>query len=82
VTRNGFLGVVTFLNVTTVGNEQTGERLFDSGAIGGGFGFRILLHKRSRTNICFDLGWGRQGSFACTSGSRMRSNPRIQSSCQ
>ena len=63
VTRNGFLGVVTFLNVTTASNEQTGEHVFDSGAVGGGFGFRFLLHKRSRTNVCLDLGWGRQGSF-------------------
>jgi hypothetical protein len=63
VTRNGFLGVVTFLNVTTASNEQTDEKLFDSGAVGGGFGFRFLLRKRSRTNICLDLGWGRQGSF-------------------
>jgi hypothetical protein len=63
VTRNGFLGVVTFLNVTTASNEQTDEKLFDSGAVGGGFGFRFLLRKRSRTNICIDFGWGRQGSF-------------------
>jgi hypothetical protein len=53
---------------TTASNEQTGEHLFDSGAVGGGFGFRFLLHKRSPTNICFDLGWGRQGSFGAYVG--------------
>lgn len=63
VTRNGFLGVVTFLNVTTASNEQTDEKLFESGAVGGGFGFRFLLHNRSRTNVSLDFGWGRQGSF-------------------
>jgi hypothetical protein len=68
VTRNGFLGVVTFLNVTTASNEQTGEELFESGAVGGGFGFRFLLHKRSRMNLCLDLGWGRQGSFGAYVG--------------
>jgi outer membrane protein assembly factor BamA len=68
VTRNGFLGVVTFLNVTTASNEQTGEELFESGAVGGGFGFRFLLHKRSRMNLCLDLGWGRQSSFGAYVG--------------
>jgi hypothetical protein len=63
VTGNGFLGVVSFLNVTTASNEQTSEKLFDAGAVAGGVGLRFLLRKRSRTNICLDFGWGRHGSF-------------------
>jgi hypothetical protein len=53
---------VAFVNATTVTNSQTGERLFDSGAIGGGGGLRLLLNKRSRTNLCFDVGFGKDGS--------------------
>lgn len=62
LTPNGLVGVVAFLNTTTVDNSETGERLFDSYAPGAGFGFRLLLNKRSRTNLCADYGWGKQGS--------------------
>jgi len=60
--RNGLLGMVVFLNTTTVSNAQEGEQLFDRFASGAGFGLRALLNKRSNTNLCFDVGWGRQGS--------------------
>jgi hypothetical protein len=53
---------VAFLNVTTVDNSDTGQKLFDSIAPGAGFGFRFLLNKRSRTNLCTDYGWGKDGS--------------------
>ena len=59
---NGLLGMVAFVNVTTVSNSQTGERLFDSYAPAAGGGLRLLLNKRSRTNLCFDLAWGKDGS--------------------
>jgi outer membrane protein assembly factor BamA len=62
LTANGLLGAVAFLNATTVTNTQTGEQLFDSGAIGGGGGLRLLLNKHSRTNLCFDVGFGKDGS--------------------
>jgi outer membrane protein assembly factor BamA len=62
LTSNGLLGIVAFLNTTTVDNTATGERLFDSMAPGAGFGFRVLLNKRSRTNLCTDWGWGKDGS--------------------
>jgi hypothetical protein len=61
-TRDGVVGMVAFLNATTVGSTFTGERLFDSVAVGGGFGLRARLQKRSRTNICLDFGFGREGS--------------------
>jgi hypothetical protein len=62
LTRNGLVGFVTFLNTTTIDGQTAGERLFDSFAPGAGFGLRFLLNKKSRTNLCADYGWGKQGS--------------------
>ena len=62
LTRNGLLGAVAFLNTQTLSNEQTGERLFDSFATGAGLGLRLSINKGSKTNLCLDFGWGRQGS--------------------
>jgi hemolysin activation/secretion protein len=62
LTGNGFLGMVAFLNTTTLSNSGSGERLFDNFAPGAGAGLRILLNKRSKTNLCFDIGVGRAGS--------------------
>jgi outer membrane protein assembly factor BamA len=59
---NSLLGLVVFANVTTVSNSQTGERLFDSLAPALGGGVRLLLDKRSRTNLCLDFAWGKDGS--------------------
>ena len=56
------MGMVLFVNATTISNLQQDEGLFDSVAIGGGAGFRLLINKRSRTNLCFDVGFGKQGS--------------------
>jgi outer membrane protein assembly factor BamA len=62
LTRNGLFGMVFFANGTTVSSSLSGERLFDSVAAGGGFGFRFRLQKRSKTNFCVDFGFGRDGS--------------------
>ncbi len=62
LTSNGLLGAVAFANLTTVGSAETGERLFQSYAPAAGFGLRVLLNKRSRTNLCADWGWGKDGS--------------------
>ncbi len=62
LTRNGLLGMVAFLNTTTVASELGGEDLFDSFAPGGGAGLRLLINKRSKTNLCFDIAVGKQGS--------------------
>jgi len=59
---NGLLGMVAFLNATTVSNRETGESLFDDLAPGIGIGARVRFNKRSKTNICIDVGWGRDGS--------------------
>jgi outer membrane protein assembly factor BamA len=60
--KNGLLGMVAFVNATTISNLQQEERLFDSVAIGGGAGLRLLINKRSKTNLCFDFGVGKNGS--------------------
>jgi len=60
--RNDFLGMVAFLNTTTISNRQGSEQLFDNFAPGGGAGLRLLLNKRSRTNLAFDFGFGEKGS--------------------
>jgi hypothetical protein len=50
------------VNTSTFANTETGEQLFDGFASGAGVGLRLLMNKRSRTNICLDVGWGKQGS--------------------
>jgi len=62
LTRNGLLGLVAFVNTVTLANPKTDEKLFDSFAPAGGIGLRVLFNKRSRTNLCVDYAWGRQGS--------------------
>jgi outer membrane protein assembly factor BamA len=64
VTRNGLFGMVAFLNTETLSNEQANEKLFDSFATGAGIGFRFMLNKRSKTNLCFDIGFGRESTRA------------------
>ena len=43
-------------------DKQAGQSLFDDVAPGTGVGLRVSMNKRSRTNICIDVGVGRQGS--------------------
>ncbi|HEY7285461.1 MAG TPA: hypothetical protein VH497_08470 [Vicinamibacterales bacterium] len=62
VTPSGLVGVVLFANTTSIGSIETGTHLFESWAPAGGFGFRVLLNKRSRTNLATDYGWGKAGS--------------------
>jgi len=62
LTSSGLVGIVAFLNTTTIGSVTANEHLFDNFAPGAGFGFRFLLNKRSRTNLCTDYGWGKAGS--------------------
>jgi hypothetical protein len=60
--RNNLLGMVVFVNTTTIANRQDGEQLFDNFAPGAGAGLRLLLNKRSQTNLAFDLGFGENGN--------------------
>ena len=55
--------MVAFLNLTTVSDKDaSGQSLFDDVAPAAGVGLRVLMNKRARTNICIDVGVGRQGS--------------------
>jgi len=62
ITPNGLLGFVAFLNASTFGSPDAGARLFESYAPAGGVGLRVMLNKRSRTNLTTDWGWGKNGS--------------------
>jgi len=62
MTANGLFGMVAFANTETLSNDLADEKLFDSFATGAGFGFRFMLNKRSKTNLCFDIGFGQHGS--------------------
>ncbi len=62
LTASGLIGMVAFLNVTTVDSFDTANHLFRDFAPGAGLGLRVLLDKHSRTNLCADYGFGRQGS--------------------
>jgi hypothetical protein len=62
LTRSGLLGMVAFLNTQTLSDEATGERLFDSFATAGGVGLRLMMNKRSKTNLAFDVGVGNDGT--------------------
>jgi outer membrane protein assembly factor BamA len=62
VMSNGLLGIVGFVTMTTVSNHETGEKLFNSVAPSAGGGLRLLLNKHSRTNLCFDVAWGKDGA--------------------
>ena len=64
LTRNGLFGYVLFVNTSTIAGEGTGDHLFETFAPGEGGGLRVLLNKKSRTNLCVDYGWGKQGSHA------------------
>ena len=58
---SGLFGIVGFMNTTTVDGAPD-QKLFQSFAPAAGGGVRVLLDKRSKTNLCVDYGWGRQGS--------------------
>ena len=62
VTENGLIGFVTFANVTTISSADERQELFTQFAPGAGGGLRVLLNKRSRTNLCADYGFGKAGS--------------------
>lgn len=63
VKRNGLLGIVAFVNTETLSDEDAGEELFDSFATGVGVGMRLMMNKRSKTNLAFDIGRGNDGEL-------------------
>lgn len=55
---SGVLGGVVFLNATTASNPQQELALFESIKPGYGAGIRIMLDKKTRTNLAVDYGFG------------------------
>jgi len=58
ISKNGLFGGVVFANFTTASNPLTKQQVFDSVAPGYGFGLRIMMNKKDRTNIAVDYGIG------------------------
>jgi Omp85 superfamily domain len=54
----GILGGVLFLNASTADNPAQSLKLFESVKPGCGLGLRIMVEKKSRTNLGIDLGFG------------------------
>jgi outer membrane protein assembly factor BamA len=56
------LGGVLFANVTTTSNKDTQVKLFDylRGSYGGGL--RVMIDKRTRTNLGLDIAFGKQAT--------------------
>jgi hypothetical protein len=62
LSANGFFGAVAFANATAIDGSTPDQKLFSTFAPAAGGGVRVLLSKRSKTNLCLDYGWGIQGS--------------------
>ncbi len=58
ISKNGLFGGVVFANFTTASNPLSHQSLFSSVAPGYGFGLRIKMNKKDRTNIAVDYGVG------------------------
>lgn len=58
----GVLGGVVFVNATTASNPTTGLGLMQSVKPGYGIGLRVMLDKKSRSNLSLDWGFGDRSS--------------------
>jgi len=58
----GILGGVLFLNATTTNNPKQSLKLFESVKPGYGAGLRVMIDKKSRTNLSIDYGLGDKSS--------------------
>jgi outer membrane protein assembly factor BamA len=59
---NSLWGGVLFLNATTANNPTQSLKVFQSIKPGYGFGARLMVDKKSRTNLAMDIGFG-ENSF-------------------
>ncbi|MBB6463531.1 BamA/TamA family outer membrane protein [Flammeovirga kamogawensis] len=53
-----FLGAVAFVNATTASSKHADINLFQNYNFGYGAGLRVMLNKKSRTNLTLDYAWG------------------------
>jgi hypothetical protein len=56
------LAGVLFVNANTADKPDKSVRLFDYIAPGYGFGLRMMVDKRSRTNLQVDFGFGKHSA--------------------
>jgi outer membrane protein assembly factor BamA len=56
----GIFGGVIFANATSTTNPNINEKLFTYFAPGYGFGLRMMVDKKSRTNLQVDIGFGKK----------------------
>ncbi|UXX78784.1 outer membrane protein assembly factor [Reichenbachiella carrageenanivorans] len=60
--NSDLIGGVIFANATTATNEDTDLNLFEYVDPGVGLGLRVMINKKSQTNISLDYAWGRYGA--------------------
>lgn len=58
------LGAVVFANMTTASSEDNNISLFQYLEPAAGLGLRVMLSKKTRTNLTLDYGWGPNGAGA------------------
>lgn len=58
----GLWGGVLFVNASTANNPTASLDLFEAVKPGYGFGFRLMVDKKSRTNLAIDFGFGERSS--------------------
>jgi hypothetical protein len=58
----GVWGGVLFVNATTASNPIQSLKLFQSVKPGYGLGFRVMVDKKTRTNLAIDMGFGDKSS--------------------
>ena len=58
----GLWSGVLFLNGTTASGAKNDPKLFESIKPGYGLGLRLMLDKKSRSNLAIDYGWGARSS--------------------
>jgi outer membrane protein assembly factor BamA len=58
----GIWGGVLFLNGTTASNPKQSLKLFESVKPGYGLGLRVMVDKKTRTNLAIDVGFGDRSS--------------------
>lgn len=68
LTANGLVGAVVFLNTESFDVAGDGQGLFHSFATAAGTGLRILMDKRAKSNLCLDVGFGKNGSSGLWAG--------------
>ena len=58
------LGAVVFANATSASSEDLDVKLFEYIKPAAGLGLRVMIQKKSRTNLTIDYGWGADGAGA------------------